>query len=96
MLIINRHGPERFGNVFSGRHQCCRQSLIIAEDAGAEMTKRGDDAARQRRQINHRARAKAPRGIGQRIGQDQPAFRIRIQNLDRLAAMGAQDIARAV
>ena len=96
MLIINRHGPQWFVNTLSGCHQRRCQRFIIAEDASAVMAKRGDDAARQRRQVNHRARAKAPRGIGQRIGQDQPAFRIGIQNLDCLAAMGAQDITRAV
>ena len=60
------------------------------------MTKRGDDAAGQRCQVNHRTRAKAPRGIGQSISQDQPAFRIRIQYLNRLAAVTPQDISRAI
>jgi hypothetical protein len=39
VLIINRHGPERFGHGLTRRHQRGSQCLIIAEDAGAVMAK---------------------------------------------------------
>jgi hypothetical protein len=78
------------------RHSVSRRpAIIVGEQPGGDMTKGHNDAAGQRCQIDHGARLFRQR-IGQRVGQDQPAFRVRVDDFDRCAIVHAQHVAGPV
>ena len=54
--------------------------------------KRHQNGAGERREIDHETRFKARLGIPKHIRQNQPAFRIRIQNFNRLTGHGFDDV----
>ena len=54
---------------------------------------RDHDRARERRQIDDRGRLVAPR-VDERVGQDQPTLGVGVDDLDGLAEVRLDDVAR--
>src|SRR6266567_2536863 len=70
-----------------------RQAVAVAEHAAGDVPHRDDHRAGQRSDIDHRCWLVAL-GVGQCVAQDQPAFGVRVEDLDRLSRHALDDVTR--
>ena len=68
-------------------------ALVITQHARGRVPERDDDRARERRRIDHGLRLESRR-VREHVREDQPAFGIGVDDLDRLAVARADDVAR--
>ena len=84
VIVVHRHVPHLFTFAFRGRHHAAEQGVVVGEHAGIDVSQRNHDSASQRRGV-HQVRAAEAAGIGDRVGQNQAAFRVRVEHFDGLA-----------
>ena len=84
--------PSAIVGVLAGGQQLTREAIAVAEKSGDDVAQCNDDRAGQRGDVHDRGRLEAL-GIGQRIAQDQAAFGVGVENLDRLSRHAADDVA---
>src|SRR4051794_17313638 len=67
--------------------------VVVAEDAGEEVSHPGPHRARERREVDELRRAQAPR-VPEGVGQDQAALGVGVRDLDGQARRGLDDVRR--
>src|SRR5581483_6390282 len=92
--LAERHTPERLLYRLAGSREPGRKLVVVAEHPGILMTERHHDGARERREIDHELRLETILAVPERVGQNEPAFRIRVEHLDRLPGKAVHDVAR--
>ena len=90
---IHRQRPETLTAITSLRGNGVTERLVIAEQCNADVTQRNAYCTGERGGIDD-VRGAEPRGIGQGIGQHQPALGIGVDDLDGLAVHGGDDVTR--
>ena len=93
--VVEGEGPGVVAARLTGHAHLLQPVLVVGEEPGVEVPERDDDAAGQRREVEQVGGARAPR-VPERVGEDEPALRIRVRHLDRLAVRGRDDVAGAV
>ncbi len=73
--------------------QFLRERIVVAHDAGEVVAQRNHAGAGEGGDVHDGCRVVAARVV-QRIAENEPAFRIRIQDLDGLAGGAGDDVAR--
>src|SRR5579884_2760490 len=69
------------------------QRFVVAEPPRVQVAQRERHRARERREVDEVRRA-VRAGEVQRVGEDQPPFGVRVDDLDRLPVRGAEDVTR--
>ena len=93
VLVVQRHAPGRVDGCFARGQQLGGQRVVAAEQARAMVAERDHTSPGQRGDVDHRCRLEAL-CIRQRIAQDQPAFGVGIEDLDRLPRHAGHHVAR--
>src|SRR5882757_6573889 len=89
-----RQAPQLLADPRPRRAQLVRQRCVVAEQAGALVTKRHDDGAGQGRELDHRLRLELLLRVPHGVAQDQPALGIGVDDLDGLARHALDHVAR--
>ena len=76
----------------AGGEDLVAPGFVVREDAGVEVAERELHRAGERRQVEHVRRALLPR-VPERVGEHEPALGVGVDDLDRLAVGGREDVA---
>src|SRR5256712_10269713 len=93
VLVPQRQRPAAFSRPLSCLAYLGEQRVVVSHLADRHVPKRDDDCPRERRGVDHRRRLEAPR-VRQRVAQDEPPLGIGVDDLDGLAEMALDDVAR--
>ena len=83
IVLIERHTPCRIAGLVARLEQLIGQLIVVREQARIDAAERDDAGAGEGRDINHRRRFE-PLAVCKSITQNQAAFGIGVQNLNRL------------
>ena len=93
IVFVQRHPPHFLTSVLPRRGNCTGKAVIAREKAGIFVVQSSDDGSGQRGNIDQAGRFAGANDIFIGVGKHEPAFGISVEDLDRLAAHRANDIA---
>src|SRR2546425_11237164 len=95
VLFVHRQLPHSLADGGRAGQDAVHPLLLPAEYAGGDVTESNRYRSRERGRIDEH-RAANLLGVSERIRQDEPALGVGVQDFDRLAGHGSDDVARLV
>ena len=93
IVLPHRELPCAVERILSRHEQCAGQCFVVAEKPACDVPQRDYHGTGQCRDVDH-GRGLIPFRIGQRIGQNKPAFGIGVQDLDGLPGHAGDNVTR--
>ena len=94
VALVQRERPDEVAAALARCGDPVAPFVVVREEAGVEVAERELHRAGQRREVDDVRRSLAPR-VPERVGEHEPAFRVGVRDLDRLAVRRAEDVAGA-
>src|SRR5215510_8211559 len=85
--------PGAVPRILPSLEQLGSEVVIVGVEAARNTAERNDASAGECGDVHYRRGIEAL-GVGERIAQDEPALRVRVEDLDRLARHAGDDVAR--
>ena len=89
--FVERHRPGVVAACFPGRDDLVPPGGVVAEHARVEVAERGLHHAGEGREVDDVRGALLAR-VRERVGEHEPAFGVRVDDLDRLAVHRVEDV----